>query len=162
MIHYHERGCAHIARDILEALPQWFGNAEARETYIREVTDFPMVVMMSEDRPLGFLSLATHSKEHREVYVMAVRPEFRRQGHGAALMDAAIEACKRDGACRLIVKTLSSRAPDPFYAETRAFYTAMGFRFQEDRPLLWNPAAPCAIYALELDEKRHPLIGAPR
>jgi len=42
------------------------------------------------------------------------------------------------------VKTLSSRHPDPGYAETRAFYLAMGFT--EARELdIWGPENPAVL-----------------
>ena len=46
-----------IARSILEALTDWFGISEARETYICESADEIMVASFDNDAPNGFLCL---------------------------------------------------------------------------------------------------------
>jgi hypothetical protein len=49
-----------------------------------------------------------------------------------------------DGARFLLVKTLSPREPDPNYAQTRAFYLAMGFEPLTDLDL-WGPENPALL-----------------
>ncbi len=50
----------------------------------------------------------------------------------------------------LTVKTLSSTHPDPDYAETRAFYAAMGFVPLMELPDLWDPGNPCLVMLKKL------------
>ena len=44
-----------IAREILEALPDWFGIPEAREQYIKESADQPFFAAYDSNKPIGFL-----------------------------------------------------------------------------------------------------------
>jgi len=84
-----------------------------------------------------------HSAYAAEVYVMAVLPEFHRQGIGQALLRHAEGILANDGVEFLQVKTLSPNKPDDGYDKTRAFYVACGFRPLEEFPDLWdrdNPA----------------------
>ena len=43
------------------------------------------------------------------------------------------------------VKTLAASHPDPFYARTRAFYLAMGFKPLEVLTQLWGQDNPCLL-----------------
>ncbi len=52
----------------------------------------------------------------------------------------------------LQVKTLGSSHPDPYYARTRAFYFAMGFRPLEEFPQIWDAQNPCLIMVQYLEE----------
>ncbi|MEM7720713.1 MAG: GNAT family N-acetyltransferase [Pseudomonadota bacterium] len=161
MIQSLEAGRADVARDILEALPDWFSNRDARETYINNVEKMPMLLANNEDQPVGFLSLKAHSKRHQEIFLIGLRPEFRRQGIGTSLVEYAISTAQRRGSNFLSVKTLAARSPDPHYAETRAFYTAVGFQFHEELPTLWGPNAPCAVYLMDLNARRRRVSQAP-
>ena len=50
-----------VTRLILEALPDWFGIADAREEYIRESAGKPFFCAYDGERPIGFLSVSyTH------------------------------------------------------------------------------------------------------
>ncbi len=44
-----------IVRGILEALPEWFGIAEAREEYIAQSAAEPFWCAYDGDKPIGFL-----------------------------------------------------------------------------------------------------------
>ena len=46
-----------IAREILEALPDWFGVTESREEYIRDSAGLPFFAAFDGERPIGFLCL---------------------------------------------------------------------------------------------------------
>lgn len=46
-----------ISRQILEALPEWFGIPDAREKYIRESAEQLCFVVFLVERPIGFLCL---------------------------------------------------------------------------------------------------------
>lgn len=83
---------------ILRALPQWFGIEEATVFYIQQADENPTFLAIdsaADDRPVGFLTLYTHSPFASEISVMAVLPEYHRQGVGRALLTTA-EAQLRD------------------------------------------------------------------
>ena len=65
-----------IARSILEALTDWFGISEARETYICESADEIMVASFDNDTPNGFLCLKETGKDTVELAVMGVLKEI--------------------------------------------------------------------------------------
>ena len=67
-----------IARLILEDLPDWFGNVEAREEYIQESADLPLFAAYDGDRPVGFLCLKETGSATVEIHVMGVLGEYHR------------------------------------------------------------------------------------
>lgn len=71
-----------ITRQVLEALPEWFGIPEARENYISESRDQLFFCAYAADKPVGFLYLKETGKATVELYVMGVLKEYHRQGIG--------------------------------------------------------------------------------
>ncbi len=134
-----------VARQILEALPAWFGIAEAREEYIRESGSLPVGAAFRNSRPVGFLALRETSPQAAEIYVMGVLPDCHRQGAGKALVEWAKGFCRKNGARFFTVKTLDASAESPEYAATRAFYRAAGFVELECFPTLWDEDNPCLV-----------------
>ena len=53
-----DKGDCTVARTVLETLPDWFGQDDARETYIEQVRHHPMFVALNQGEPVGFLSLS--------------------------------------------------------------------------------------------------------
>lgn len=139
-----------IARQILEALPDWFGQEESRENYIRESANLPFCVMFRDDTATGFLSVRETSPEAAGIFVMGVLPEEHRRGTGKALISWAKDFCRKKGYALLQVKTLDGSHPDPGYARTRAFYKAMGFHELECFPTLWDEENPCLVMVQSL------------
>ena len=138
-----------IARLILEALPEWFGIQEARETYIRESADEIMFVSEQDGRPNGFLCLKETGKDTVELAVMGVLKEYHRQGLGSALVEAAKAIAAEQGYSFLQVKTVQmGRYPE--YDRTNRFYQSLGFREFEVFPTLWDERNPCQIYVMSL------------
>ena len=123
---------------ILKELPQWFGIAEAIEKYAAEAEHLPMFGKVIENSCAGFLTLQSTHPGVAEIHVIGVRPELRRRGIGAELIGAAAEFERARGTALLTVKTLGLSEEDPHYAETRAFYNAMGFLAVEEIPNYWN------------------------
>jgi GNAT superfamily N-acetyltransferase len=149
---------------VLRALPDFFAIEESLRAYVRATDDLPAFVAEEEPalgagdggcrgapgdaaarRTLGILTLATHSPQAAEIQVMGVVPERWREGVGRALLAVAEGWLRERGAVYLTVKTLSATHPDPGYAETRAFYAAMGFVPLLELPGLWGPEDPCAV-----------------
>lgn len=51
-----------VSRGILEALPEWFGIAEAREEYIAQSAAEPFWCAYDGDKPIGFLYIHIYTK----------------------------------------------------------------------------------------------------
>lgn len=91
-----------------------------------------------EGAAVGVLLLEPHFRESVEVYVMAVRKGYLRQGIGRRLL-AAVEADARAfGARLLVVKTIGPSDPDPRAGATRAFYREVGFLPVEEFGDVWD------------------------
>jgi len=80
---------------------------------------------------------------------MATRAEARRSGAGRHLIEILIGHLVADGVRDLCVKTLSERDPYAPYAETRAFYRAMGFQPIQELDI-WGPENPAVLMVREL------------
>lgn len=138
-----------ISREILEALPDWFGIPEARENYIAGSADQLFFCARDGERALGFLCLQETGKDTVELAVMGVLKEFHRQGIGSALVKAAREHAAQAGYSFLQVKTVQmGRYPE--YDATNRFYLSLGFKEFEVFPTLWDAWNPCQIYVMAL------------
>ncbi len=139
-----------IAREILEALPEWFGIAEAREDYILKSADETMVASFDQDAPNGFLCLKETGKNTVELAVMGVRKEYHRKGIGTGLFEAAKEIAVEKGYSFLQVKTVQMGRYEE-YDRTNRFYLALGFKEFEVFPTLWDAHNPCQIYVMSIE-----------
>ena len=139
----------HIARLVLEALPDWFGIPEAREEYIEKSASQPFFAAFDGERAIGFLCLAETGKDTAELYVMGVLQEYHRRGVGKALFAAAKQRAKELDYSFLQVKTVQM-GKYPEYDATNRFYLALGFREFEVFPTLWDERNPCQIYVMSL------------
>jgi GNAT superfamily N-acetyltransferase len=135
-----------LCREILRALPDWFGIEEAVDAYVRDVAGLPTFAAGRE----GLLALKQHTDAAAEIYVMGVRPESHRRGLGTALLEAAEAFLREREVEYLQVKTLGPSLPDEGYAATRSFYGARGFRPLEELTAIWGEANPCLIMVKQL------------
>jgi len=129
---------------ILRALPAWFGIEEAVQHYAADLREMETFVARSDGQIIGFLTLNEHNDVTAEVHLMAVHPEWHRQGIGRALIRHAEDISLARGRRLLEVKTLGPSHPDEGYRKTRTFYEAMGFLPLEEIHDLW-PGNPCLI-----------------
>jgi ribosomal protein S18 acetylase RimI-like enzyme len=143
-------GQSNLCEPILRLLPEWFGIEAAILNYEKEIDGLPTFLAKSGEQVLGFLSVKQHYPESAEVYVMGVRPEARHGGIGRALMQEVESYLKSRGVEYLQVKTLGPANPDPAYAQTRAFYLAVGFRPLEEFDQIWDEHNPCLILVKRL------------
>jgi len=143
-------GQSNLCEPTLRLLPAWFGIEAATLSYEKEIDSLPTFLAKSGGQVIGFLSVKQHYPESAEIYVMGVRPEARHGGIGRALMQEAEAYLKSRGVEYLQVKTLGPTNPDPAYAQTRAFYLAMGFCPLEEFKQIWNEHNPCLILAKRL------------
>ena len=142
-----------IAREILEALPDWFAVAESREKYILESRSQPFFAAFRDGRSAaGFLCLKETGNSTVELAVMGVRKECHRTGVGRALFGAAREYARASGYLFMQVKTVQMGCYED-YDRTNLFYQSLGFREFEVFPTLWDEANPCQVYVLPLAEK---------
>jgi GNAT superfamily N-acetyltransferase len=113
---------------IIGSLPDWFGVEEGIRECAAAVRSQPGFVAELDGSVNGFLTLARPYPRTPEISWLAVHARDRRCGIGRALIEATSEHLRSRGDRLLLVKTLSDRIdPGPEYAETRAFYLAMGF-----------------------------------
>ena len=138
-----------VSRQILEALPDWFGIEESREEYIAGSVDKPFFAVYEGGKPAGFLYLKETGKDTVELAVMGVLQEYHRKGIGEALFKKAKEAAKQAGYTFMQVKTVQMGKYEDYDATNR-FYLAMGFKELEVFPLLWDEWNPCQVYVMIL------------
>ncbi len=139
------------AREILEALRDWFEVPETREAYIRESRGQTFFAAEQDGRMIGFLCLKETGKSTVELAVMGVRKESHRQGAGRALVQAAKEFAAAAGYEFMQVKTVQMGYYED-YDRTNRFYLGVGFRELEVFPVYWDEANPCQVYVLSLKE----------
>lgn len=140
------------AREIMEALSNWFGIPEAREYYIKESGDQPFCAAYDDGRPVGFACLKETGKHTAEVAVMGVLKEYHRRGIGRKLIEKIIEIAKQKGYSFIQVKTVQmGKYAD--YDNTNRFYQALGFKEFEVFPTLWDEKNPCQIYVMSIEKQ---------
>ena len=117
---------AAIARSVLEALPDWFGNVAARERYIESSREWTFFAAYADARPVGFLCLKPTGRDTVELAVMGVLPEYHRGGHGRALVEAAVARARELGSDFIVVSRPITAAPDPVAAYRRCVADFVG------------------------------------
>ena len=137
----------HIARDILEALPEWFGISESREEYIRDSVGKVFLCAMENEKAVGFLYLKQTGKDTVELAVMGVLKKYHRKGIGKALFECAKEIVKESGYSFVQVKTVQM-GKYKNYDSTNLFYISLGFKEFEVFPTLWDEWNPCQVYVM--------------
>lgn len=138
-----------VAREILEALTDWFGIEESREEYISGSAGWTFFAAKGTEGPIGFLCLKETGKSTVELAVMGVLMEHHRSGVGRRLVEKAIETARLQGYEFMQVKTVKMGIYED-YDRTNLFYTSCGFKEFEVFPLLWDEANPCQIYVMSL------------
>ena len=132
-----------ICKDIIEALPDWFGLESANKEYIEKSAETDFYTAYMFEKEVGFLSIISHFKETSEIYVCGILQDFHRLGIGNKLIRVVEEDLRMKKKKFLTVKTLSSAHPDKSYAKTREFYKACGFVPVEEFKELWGKENPC-------------------
>jgi [ribosomal protein S18]-alanine N-acetyltransferase len=95
-----------LTKDSYERLPEWSGPLALVSESAGEVT--------------GFL-MGREVADEAEVFTLAVAPKYRRQGHGAALVSAAIDGLRSRGVKNLFLEVRESNLG------AIAFYERFGF-----------------------------------
>ena len=127
-------------RRILQALSDWFGSPEAIDNYGAAAADerFVSLLALERDEIVGVALLARHFPESAELHLIAVSPAARGHGIGRALIEHACATLADDGCSFLTVHTVGPSFDHDGYAQTRAFYRALGFTpLEEHAGLDW-------------------------
>ena len=138
-----------IARNVLEALHDWFEVDESREQYIRESADQIFLAAKQDGRYVGFLCLKQTGDATVELAVMGVLKEYHRSGLGRALVQEAERIAKDAGFSFMQVKTVRMGVYED-YDRTNLFYLSCGFRELEVIEAIWGAENPCQIYIKSL------------
>jgi GNAT superfamily N-acetyltransferase len=86
--------------------------------------DMKVWVAIDSDSTVGFVAVKLHSESSMgEIYMIAVDPDYQRQGIGAALMEFALNWMKAAGMSVAMVET----GGDPGHAPARCTYQKLGF-----------------------------------
>jgi predicted N-acetyltransferase YhbS len=116
---------------IILTLPYHFGNEAGRAECARAVRSQDGLVAVDGGEVVGFLTLARHDSRSAEITWMAVRADRRGHGIGRRLVERAAGDLSHVGVELLAVLTVADSEPDEResdnYADTRAFYRAVGF-----------------------------------
>ena len=138
-----------IARNVLEALTDWFGIEESREEYISGSADWTFLAAREDKNTVGFLCLKETGKATVELAVMGVLKDYHRRGIGRQLVEKAKETARLQGYEFMQVKTVKMGVYED-YDKTNLFYISCGFKELEVFPLLWDEWNPCQLYVMSL------------
>lgn len=141
----HEKKTAYT-KEILERLPEWFGNKEALDDYVEKVKEFPYWAALDKaGNCLGFFSAKTHYGNTGDIFVCGVLPEYQNSGIGKSLYGAVEEYFVQSGCKYVVVKTLSDIVDYEPYVQTRKFYESVGFESLITLTEMWDEENPCLI-----------------
>lgn len=140
-----------ICREILTALPDWFGIPENIVSYARECRELPLWASTDGGRADGFIAMKATSRYTAEICVMGVMPDRHRRGIGRELFGHLYEYAKQRGFEFIQVKTVREGCYAD-YDRTNAYYKALGFRELECFPTLWDEQNPCQIYVMAVKQ----------
>jgi GNAT superfamily N-acetyltransferase len=118
--------------------------------YVRSTSRLPTFLSLEQSEIHGFVTLQQHFPHSFEIVCLAVRSAYRNKGMGRALVEHASAWAHQEGGEFLQVKTLADSHPSREYADTRAFYSSVGFVGLEVFPLLWAAEHPCLVMVRHL------------
>lgn len=128
---------------VLRSLPLWFGIEESLLIYAKDSERLPTFAASEAGGIVGFLSLVQHFPTAWEIHCVAIHAQSRNQGYGKALLAHAERWLVGQGVSLLQVKTIAATSASASYAQTREFYSHLGFLPLEVFPHLWSPSNPC-------------------
>lgn len=133
-------------KEVLEKLPEWFGNKQSLDEYVENVKQFPYYAALNiAGECIGFFSVKTHYQHTGDIFVCGVLPEYQHIGIGKALYHVAENYFVQKGCKYVIVKTLSDTVDFEPYAQTRKFYQSVGFESLITLTEMWDEENPCLI-----------------
>nr|WP_106225324.1 GNAT family N-acetyltransferase [Legionella pneumophila] len=115
--------CSTITKD----LPEYFGLPEVNEHYAIGVRTRTNFAAKKGNDVIGLISIDFPYPNNANIYWMAVRRDFHRQGVGKQLIEAACYFAKTQRAITITVETLSPSESEDNYLKTYQFYQSVGF-----------------------------------
>ncbi|HRD70409.1 MAG TPA: GNAT family N-acetyltransferase [Legionella sp.] len=116
-----------VCQSLTHDLPEYFGLSEANEHYEKGVKARINFAAKKNNESLGLISIDFPYPHNANIYWMAVRKDYHRQGIGRQLFDAACHFAKTQGAKTITVETLSPSESEENYLKTYQFYQSIGF-----------------------------------
>ncbi len=133
-------------KEILEKLPEWFGNKKALDEYVEKVREYPYWAALDRTgKCIGFFSAKIHYHHTGEIFVCGVLTEYQHNGIGKALYYTVEKYFLQKGCKYVVVKTLSDIVEFEPYQRTREFYKCVGFRSLITLTEMWDEKNPCLI-----------------
>ncbi|WP_087025731.1 GNAT family N-acetyltransferase [Thaumasiovibrio subtropicus] len=140
-----QRGLGKACEAVLRTLPEWFGREDSLLEYVDDIEALDTVTAWQDGELIGFMSIKQHFDESAELFVLGVTRDHHRKGVGQALYQAVEAYLKAKNTQLVQVKTVSPTTGNADYAQTLAYYLAMGFLPLEDFVELWGEDTPCRI-----------------
>jgi GNAT superfamily N-acetyltransferase len=112
---------------ILRQLPEWFGIEDAIRSYVTDASTMPSFLATSDGQVVGVALVRRHFDASAELHLIAVDQNYHGQGVGSMLVAAIEDDLRADGVRMLQVHTVGPSYENAPYAQTRAFYEALGF-----------------------------------
>ncbi|HAT8180109.1 TPA: GNAT family N-acetyltransferase [Legionella pneumophila] len=116
-----------LCQIITKDLPEYFGLPEANEHYATGVRTRTNFAAKKENDIIGLISIDFPYPHNANIYWMAVRRDFHRQGVGKQLIEAACHFAKTQKAITITVETISPSESEGNYLKTYQFYQSVGF-----------------------------------
>jgi len=112
---------------VLRSLPGWFGIESSLRGHVANASRQPTFVAESQGQLIGFMSLQPGPDQVWALDCLAVEAPWRGRGVGRQLQTFAEHWLAARGGRVMQVLTLAESHPCPAYAQTRAFYEAVGY-----------------------------------
>lgn len=138
--------------DILENLPDWFGNETAVQQYVADVKSLPYWAAFAGEECIGFISVKIHHNRTGDIFVLGVAAEHHGNGIGRLLCNNAEEYFIEKKCEFAIVKTLSDDVKYEPYKRTTAFYRSLGFKELITLTEMWDEENPCLLMIKEINK----------
>jgi len=122
---------------VLRSLPGWFGIEQSLHSHVSNVARQLTFVAEAGGQLIGFMSLVPGPGHCWDLDCLAVEAAWRGRGVGRQLQDHAERWLAARGARVMQVLTLAESHPSPEYAQTRAFYEAVGYVCGDDLDEGW-------------------------
>ncbi len=133
----------HVCQSILRSLPEWFGIDREIIKYCNGLTQYPTYAARSQTDVAGFISLKPIGIKDREIFCMAVAPQYHGMGIGSKLILFSEITSRKERAKHIHVKTLGQSHPSIPYRKTRHFYLKCGFIPEPENFEIWGNGYPC-------------------
>lgn len=139
------------ARALLPQLPDWFGNDTAKQNYYRTIRNLDAWVSKKENGDItGLIVGKIHHDATGDIYLMAVAPQYHRQGIGRLLIETAEIFFAKKSCKRIVIKTLSDTVNYAPYLKTCRFYEEMGYEKMITFDEFWDEQNPCLLLIKDL------------